>query len=55
MSTIARFSLPPYELMIEHGVFDGEYRQRVELIRGEIRQMDPIGPEHATVVDFLTA
>ncbi len=54
MSTIARFSLPQYELMIEHGVFDGKYRQRVELIRGEIRQMNPIGYEHTAVVDFLT-
>lgn len=55
MSTIARFSLPQYELMIEHGVFAGKYRQRVELIRGEIRQMNPIGYEHTAVVDFLNA
>ncbi len=55
MSTIARFSLPQYELMIEHGVFDGKYRQRVELIRGEILQMNPIGYEHTAVVDFLNA
>lgn len=54
MSSIARISLPQYEIMIEHGVFDGEYRQRVELIRGEIRQMNPIGYEHTAVVDFLT-
>ena len=53
MSTIARFSLPQYELMIQHGVFAGKYHQRVELIRGEIRQMNPIGYEHAAVVDFL--
>ncbi len=53
MSTTARISLPQYELMIKHGVFDGKYHQRVELIRGELRQMNPIGHEHATVVDFL--
>ena len=53
MTSLAHISLPQYEIMIEHGVFAGEHRQRVELIRGEIRQMNPIGPEHATVVDFL--
>lgn len=54
MSSIAHISLPQYEIMIEHGAFDGKYRQRVELIRGEIRQMNPIGYEHTAVVDFLT-
>ena len=54
MSTIARISLEQYEIMIEHGVFDGRHRQRVELIRGEIRQMNPIGVEHANAVDVLT-
>jgi Uma2 family endonuclease len=53
MSLLARFSLPQYELMIETGVFDGEFHQRVELIRGEIRQMNPIGANHAAIVNFL--
>lgn len=53
MTSIAHISLPQYEIMIEHGVFDGEHRQHVELIRGEIRQMNPIGYEHTAVVDFL--
>lgn len=55
MSSIARFSLAQYERMVESGAFDGEFRQRVELIRGEIRQMNPIGHPHTVVVDFLTA
>ena len=55
MSSIARFSLPQYERMVETGAFAGEFHQRVELICGEIRQMNPIGHPHATVVDFLTA
>ena len=55
MNSIAYISLPQYEIMIEHGVFAGKYRQRVELIRGQIRQMSPIDYDHTAVVDFLTA
>ncbi len=53
MSSIARFSLAQYERMIESGAFAGEFHQRVEFIRGEIRQMNPIGADHAAVVNFL--
>jgi len=53
MSTIARISLDQYELMARHGIFDGQHHQRVELIRGEIREMNPIGIEHAMVVNYL--
>ena len=53
MSVVARFSLEQYELMAEAGVFEGKHRQRVELIRGEIRQMAPIGIRHGAVVDRL--
>jgi len=53
MSTVTRFTLEQYELMAEAGVFDGKHRQRVELIRGEIRQMAPIGIRHGAVVDRL--
>ncbi len=53
MSSTARFSLPQYERMVETGAFAGEKHQRVELMRGEIRQMNPIGPNHAAVVNFL--
>lgn len=54
MSTIANFSLDQYERMVEAGIFDGLRRQRVELIRGEIRAMTPIGTRHAQAVDDLT-
>ena len=50
----AIISLAQYERMMEAGVFDGEFHQRVELIQGEIRQMNPIGVRHANSVTYLT-
>ena len=35
------------------GLFDGENRRRIELIHGELREMNPIGPTHEEVVDRL--
>jgi len=54
MSSVAHFSLAQYELMAEAGAFDGKHHQRVEFIRGEIREMTPIGIQHGDVVDRLT-
>lgn len=54
MSMTARLSLAQYDRMIEHGVFDQGPRRRLEFIRGEIREMTPIGSEHEEVVDRLT-
>ncbi len=44
-------SLDEYDRMIEAGVFEPE--ARVELIRGEIVDMPPPGPEHETSVTRL--
>jgi len=54
MSTIARLSLAQYDRMIEHGVFDQEKQRRIEFIRGEIREMNPIDSLHEVVLDRLT-
>jgi Uma2 family endonuclease len=54
MSTVAHFSLDHYEHMVELGAFSGEYQRRLELLRGEIRQMSPIGFSHSQVVTLLT-
>ena len=54
MSTIARLSLAQYDRMIEHGVFDQDKQRRIEFIRGEIREMNPIGSLHEVVLDRLT-
>ena len=52
-STIAKLSLAEYEQIVASGVFDWPNSRRIELIRGELREMNPIGPDHAEVVDRL--
>ncbi len=54
MSTIARLTLAQYDRMIERGVFEDEEHRRLEFIRGEIREMNPIGSPHEVVVARLT-
>ena len=48
-----RFTLDEYHRMGETGILDEG--ARVELIEGEIVEMTPIGPVHASVVARLTA
>lgn len=55
MSTVARTSLDHYERLIDAGFFEGEFRKRVELIRGEILDMSPIGSPHSEIVDRMAA
>ncbi len=51
MSTGTRLTLEQLDQMIEAGYFDD--KPRMELIRGELREMVPIGPPHEDVVDTL--
>ncbi len=53
MSTIARLTLAEYDRMIECGVFDPGKQRRLEFMRGEIREMTPIGSPHQEVVARL--
>jgi len=53
MSIIAKLSLDEYERIVASGVFDWPSARRIELIRGELREMNPIGPDHAQIVDRL--
>lgn len=53
MNIVSRFSVAQYERMIEAGVFVDDER-RLELLRGEIVPMSPIGVPHAKIVNFLT-
>ena len=54
MSVIAQLTVEQYDRMIECGIFDDGRQCRLELIRGEIREMNPIGPPHEEIVDRLT-
>jgi Uma2 family endonuclease len=54
MSSVAQFSLEHYEHMVEVGAFSGPFQKRLELLRGEIVEMTPIGIQHANVIVLLT-
>ncbi len=53
MSTALRLTASEYDRMIERGAFVGMDR-KIELIRGELRQMSPAGPVHEDYIDYLT-
>jgi len=52
MSIGLRLSPEEYDRMIANGAFVGIQR-RIELIRGELREMSPAGPVHEDYIDFL--
>jgi hypothetical protein len=53
MSTTAAITLADYDRKIADGDFEPPERHRLELIRGELVIMPPIGSEHEVVVDFF--
>lgn len=53
MSVITQFTLDQYQRMIEAGVFDEAEYRRLELLRGEIVPMSPIGVPHFRMVNIL--
>jgi Uma2 family endonuclease len=54
MNTAATITVIEYDRMIAQGAFDGPYAKRLELIRGELREMSPSGIDHEDIVDWLT-
>ena len=54
MSTALQISIAEYDRLTKKGFFEQLRHRRVELIRGEMRQMSPPGPRHEEVVDALS-
>lgn len=52
MSTSLHLSSAEYAQMVERGAFD-HLNRKIELIRGEIHQMNPAGPLHDDLIAFL--
>ncbi|MEM1228469.1 MAG: Uma2 family endonuclease [Planctomycetota bacterium] len=53
MSTALRISSEEYDRMIQRGAFVG-IAKKIELIHGELREMNPAGPIHEDCIDYLT-
>ena len=53
MSTTLHLSISDYDQMIARGVFY-HLNRKIELIRGELREMNPAGPIHDDLIGYLT-
>lgn len=55
MGTVfAKLTGPEFDAMVDRGAFDCIQAKKVELIRGELRFMNPAGPLHDDYIDFLS-
>jgi Uma2 family endonuclease len=54
MSTLNKLTGAEFDSMVDRGAFDGMLPRKVELIRGELRFMNPAGPVHDDYIDYLT-
>jgi Uma2 family endonuclease len=53
MSTSLHVTVAEYSRMVECGAFD-HLKRKIELIRGEIREMNPAGPLHDDLIAYMT-
>lgn len=53
MSTTTLLKIEDVDRMLARGEFDGPDAKRLELIRGELREMSPIGTDHVNTVTWL--
>lgn len=52
ISRVGHITIKDFEQMIARGEFD-KTRERVDLIRGELRFMSPAGPDHSDILTYL--
>lgn len=53
-SIFAKLTGSEFDAMVDRGAFDCIEGKKVELIRGELRFMNPAGPIHDDYIDYLT-
>ncbi len=53
MSTTLHLTADEYDQMVERGAFD-HLQRKIELIRGELREMNPAGPVQDDLIVYLT-
>lgn len=53
MSTTLHLTIDEFDRMVLCGAFD-HLRRKIELIRGELREMNPAGPLHDDLITYLT-
>ena len=53
MSTGLHLTTDEFDRMVECGAFD-HLQRKIELIRGELREMNPAGPLHDGLITYLT-
>lgn len=54
MSTVAKLTGAEFDAMVRRGAFEVIGPKKIELIRGELRIMNPAGPIHDDYIDYLT-
>ncbi|MCA9191313.1 MAG: Uma2 family endonuclease [Planctomycetales bacterium] len=54
MSTAVKLTGAEFDAMVERGAFQVVGSKKIELIRGELRFMNPAGPIHDDYIEFLT-
>lgn len=52
MSTVLKLTTAEYDAMVAKGAFDG-LAKKIELINGVIVEMNPAGPVHDDLIEFL--
>jgi len=54
MSTSAKLTAAEFDSMVDRGAFDSIGPKKIELVRGELRIMNPAGPLHGDYINYLT-